>query len=416
MKKLKKLGLLTTVVFVLGMVGCYVYSTGSVTVGIDPAIDCTKISSIKVEVYKDPANRYLTGDSFDCSLGQVTVEDIPVGSNTRVVVSAIGIDDTLRYQGEKGSITISRNETTDVGVISLSRSELNNSIGMVLKFIPAGTFTMGSPKHEPGRDLCSWDDCDETQHTVTLTRPFYIQTTEVTQGQWEAVMGEGTNPSEYPEDGDDCPVETVTWFDCVIFCNRLSQIEGLTPSYYADSTYTTVFAGTPPVESGTVYWNQNANGYRLPTEAQWEYAARAGSTTAFANGHIRFYKDMIECNVDPNLDAMGWYCGNMLKNDSRLGMPRWVAQKDANAWGLFDMHGNVIEWCQDWYGTYPSGTVMDPLGPSSGSGRVFRGGSWTGFASECRSATRYGFEPGIRGGDLGFRLALPPGQPGESSR
>ena len=215
---------------------------------------------------------------------------------------------------------------------------------------------MGSPNNELGHDS------DETQHRVTLTKGFYMQTTEVTQGQWKAVMG--NNPSRFKNCGDDCPVERVSWVDVQEFIRKLNLRFG----------------------HGTTY--------SLPTEAEWEYAARAGSDTAFATGGI----SVLNCEYDSNLDAMGWYCGNA------NGETQPVAQKQPNAWGLYDMHGNVEEWCQDWYGDYPSGAVTDPTGPSSGSRRVFRSGCYYFKARYCRSARRSKLVPGIKGHTLGFRL------------
>jgi formylglycine-generating enzyme required for sulfatase activity len=232
---------------------------------------------------------------------------------------------------------------------------LSNSLGMAFVYIAPGSFMMGSPSDEPGRGN------DETQRRVTLTKGFYMQTTEVTQGQWKAVMG--NNPSYFKNCGDDCPVENVSWNDVQQFIRKLNQREG----------------------SGT---------YKLPTEAEWEYTARAGSSSAFANGGI----SELQCGFDSNLDAMGWYCGN---SDKRTHP---AARKQPNTWGLYDMHGNVYEWCQDWYGNYPSGSVTDPTGPSSGSDRVFRGGSWSYGARNCRSADRYSYTPGYGYNNLGFRI------------
>ncbi|SLM30505.1 conserved hypothetical protein [Desulfamplus magnetovallimortis] len=231
---------------------------------------------------------------------------------------------------------------------------------MTFNLIPAGTFMMGSPSDEPGRVS------NETQHQVTLTNSFYMQTTEVTQGQWEAVMG--SNPSYHDECGADCPVEYVSWNDIQNFITALNAL--------GDGTYL------------------------LPTEAEWEYSARAGSTTAFANGDIT----ETLCAYDPNLDLMGWYCGNS-GNTTRS-----VAQKEANDWGLYDMHGNVYEWCQDWYGNYTTDSLIDPEGPSTGSLRVVRGGSWNYDAWRCRSAYRNRGFLDYRYNYVGFRLVLSPGQ------
>lgn len=237
-----------------------------------------------------------------------------------------------------------------------NRRTFTNSIGMKFVLIPAGSFVMGSPPDEPGRGD------DEKQHRVTLTKGFYMSVTEVTQGQWRQVMG--NNPSHFQDCGADCPVEFVSWNDCQEFVKRLNQREG-------------------------------GNRYRLPTEAEWEYTCRAGSTTALANGSI----SKTGCGHDPNLDVMGWYCGNSGKK------PHPVTQRKPNAFGLYDMHGNIWEWCQDWYGPYPSGHVSDPTGPSSGSVRVLRGGGWHEDVEGCRSALRVGRPPTSRAGTLGFRLA-----------
>jgi len=256
-----------------------------------------------------------------------------------------------------GSITIA-GQTYTISQTGNSGYAISNSLGMTFVSISAGTFMMGSPEDEPGRD-------NETQHQVTLTQGYYMQTTEVTQGQWEEVMG--SNPSYCNRCGSDCPVENVSWDDAQEFINKLNQ--------------------------------KGEGTYMLPTEAQWEYVARAGSTTAFANGEITE-----PYGNDPNLDAMGWYWNN----SSNTTHP--VAQKTPNAWGLYDMHGNVWEWCQDWWGDYNSEAVTDPEGPLSGSYRVFRGGSWYFNAQFCRSALRSYDSPGNWYYDVGFRLVLSPGQ------
>ena len=241
--------------------------------------------------------------------------------------------------------------------------------GFVL--IESGAFIMGSPVDELGRAD------DETEHEVTLTRDFYLAETEVTQGEWLAVMG--SNPSEF-SGCDDCPVEMVSWYDAVEFCNARSALETLSPAY--------------DIDGESVSWDPTANGYRLPTEAEAEYACRAGSTTAYYNGPNLHTK----CN-DPNLDEIGWYCGN---NDVR---PEEVAQKLPNAWGLYDMSGNVHEWCWDWKEDYPSGPATDPTGPESGANRARRSGSWASNAQACRSAERSSRDPESRVNNHGLRPA-----------
>ncbi|MCQ2378548.1 MAG: SUMF1/EgtB/PvdO family nonheme iron enzyme [Victivallaceae bacterium] len=227
-------------------------------------------------------------------------------------------------------------------------------IANVMDFLihcPAGSFMMGSPSYEDG---CG---SDEMRHRVTLTKDFYIGKYEVTQAQYEAVMGK--NPSFFG--GGDCPVERVSWDDAMNFCEKLNELtEGKRPAGYK---------------------------FSLPTEAQWEYACRAGSTGAYAG----------------NLDSMGWYVDNSGNETHNVG------QKQPNAWGIYDMHGNVLEWCRDWYEGY-TGSATDPTGPCSGLYRVGRGGGWINLARYCRSAYRYGDAPGGCHSYLGFRVALVPEQ------
>lgn len=244
---------------------------------------------------------------------------------------------------------------------------ISNSIGMQFVRIPAGAFLMGSPPDEPGRDD------DEKQHRVVLTRAFYLGITEVTQGQWRKIMG--ANPSGYPTLGDRGPVEQVSWNDCQVFIQRLNQREG-------------------------------TGAYRLPTEAEWEYACRAGSRSAFSGGDIV----EVSCGAVPALDKMGWFCGNSGFE------PHWVAQKMPNAWGLYDMHGNVQEWCLDqceWRTIWSRRTgvindtyqddITDPVS-RSGQYRIFRGGSWNQSSAYARAADRNCFRPGARRTYIGFRI------------
>jgi len=239
------------------------------------------------------------------------------------------------------TVTRHREVVRQVEVETLARVNLLDEVVSVFpeehfKFvrIPAGKFRMGSS--------------DENLHTVTLTKPFELMTTPVTQALWEFVMG--GNPSCFK--GPDRPVEEVSWDDAQGFISKLNAMLGVTC-------------------------------FRLPTEAEWEYACRAGTTSATYG----------------NLDEVAWYENNSGKETHRVG------QKQPNAWGLYDMLGNVWEWCQDWYGGYPDGDVIDPVGPSSGSSRVNRGGSWGNGARIVHAANRYLGAPGYRYGILGFRLA-----------
>jgi len=225
-----------------------------------------------------------------------------------------------------------------------------NSIGMKFVLIPTGRFMMGSPSGEAKRS-----SHEGPQHEVEITKFFYLGQHEVTQGQWKAVMG--SNPSHFK--GDDLPVESVSWNDVQEFIRRLNQQE-------------------------------NTNRYRLPTEAEWEYACRAGSRSAYSFG-----------DSADRLGEYAWYDGNSGAKTHPVG------QKKPNAWGLFDMHGNVWEWCQDWYGAdyYSGSPAADPQGPSSGQSRVLRGGSWYVNPIYTRSADRDWSDPGFRSGLIGVRLA-----------
>ena len=233
--------------------------------------------------------------------------------------------------------------------------DLGGGVALDLVWIAPGTFSMGSPATETGRDR------DEgPQRNVRLTKGYWLGRVEVTQGHWQAVMG--NTPSYFENVGQNAPVEQISWNQAMEFCRKLTEQEQQ--------------AGRLP------------RGYRytLPTEAQWEYAARAGTTGPYGG--------------TGNLDDMGWYRANSGTTTKPVG------QKRANAWGLHDMHGNVWEWCSDWKGNYPRGNVSDPTGPSSGTERVIRGGGWVNDSRYCRSAFRGRSAPGARYLNLGFRLAL----------
>ena len=244
--------------------------------------------------------------------------------------------------------------------------------------INGGTFTMGSPASEPERAR------DEVQHKVTVSS-FYMGRYEVTQKEYEEVMG--TNPGAYK--GDNLPVENVSWFDAVEYCNQRSQREGLSPAYTI----------TGSGNSRTVTWNRNANGYRLPTEAEWEYACRAGTTTAFNTGD-----DITTGEANYNDDP---YDYGMLGPPVGTGRTAPVGSFAANPWGLYDMHGNVLEWCWDWYGDYARGRQTDPTGAASGANRVHRGGSAGSSKWLLRSAFRTSFDPDWSLNGIGFRLVRP---------
>jgi formylglycine-generating enzyme required for sulfatase activity len=233
-------------------------------------------------------------------------------------------------------------------------------------WIPPGAFTMGSPGSEEDR----YDD-EGPQTQVTITRGFWLGRYEVTQGEYGAVMA--GNPSYFGGDTNR-PVEQVSWYDATNYCATLTERERA--------------AGRLP--AGYVY--------RLPTEAEWEYACRAGTATRFSYGD------------DPGYAQLGnyaWYWNNSDRTTHAVGL------KFPNPWGLYDTHGNVWEWCLDWYGTYPGGSVIDPKGPDTGSFRVFRGSCWGDGGRDLRSAERSDnyAEPFGRNPKIGFRAVLAPGQP-----
>ncbi|MFC1890102.1 formylglycine-generating enzyme family protein, partial [Thermodesulfobacteriota bacterium] len=244
--------------------------------------------------------------------------------------------------------------------------------------IPAGTFSMGSPIGESDRDI------DEGPvHQVTITKDFLLGTSEVTQVQWKAVIG--SNPSHFNTYGNLHPVEEVSWLDAVKFCNKLSEHEGLAPAFR--------------IYSENVTWIRGVNGYRLPTESEWEYACRAGTTTPFSFGGAI---STDQANYDGNYP----YGGEKRGEYRHTTTP--ARTFPANAWGLYDMHGNVWEWCWDWLdeGYYSKSSSTDPTGSEwRGSSRVRRGGGFSEKAHLLRSANRAGGNPSDHYMILGFRVA-----------
>jgi len=224
--------------------------------------------------------------------------------------------------------------------------DLGRGVTMRMVLIPPGTFAMGSPASEKDRDD------DETQHLVRITKAFYLGAYEVTQPGYEAVAGNARSSFK----GARNPAEMISWNDAVAFCHKASHLSG--------------------------------RRVRLPTEAEWEYACRAGTGTRFHSG-----------TRDTDLNPVGWYRSNS------GGKTHPIAAKKPNAWGLYDMHGNVWEWCSDWYGKYNAGVQVDPKGVANGRDRVLRGGSWLDTPWYCRCAIRLGRTPGFRGDYLGFRVA-----------
>lgn len=247
--------------------------------------------------------------------------------------------------------------------------------------ITGGTFEMGSPDTE------GWRSEDEMQHTVTVS-DFYMSTYEVTQAEYNEVMD--SNPSSFS--GDILPVETVSWLDAIHYCNARSELEGLTPVY--------------SIEGQTVTWNRSADGYRLPTEAEWEYACRAGTTTPFntensISAEEANYYGHYPYEIEDNYFSQG----NL---DTKPGEYRQttvdVNSFSPNGWGLYNMHGNVGEWVWDYYGAYSTEEQNNPIGAESGTLRVYRGGGWNDFAKNMRSAYRAAMAEDKSSFNIGIRL------------
>jgi formylglycine-generating enzyme required for sulfatase activity len=313
----------------------------------------TNMSQAKDSAWVDPG--VTASDSLDGNLTNSITITGTVDVNTTGVY-------TLTYSVSDGaSNEANATRTVNVGQASTHNADLNASVQLQMLWVEPGTFTMGSPTTETGRST------NETEHNVTLTKGFYLGKYEVTQAQYEAVMTGNTDslsatPSQYPNNPNR-PVEKVSWADAQIFLTRLNaQQSGNIPAGWA---------------------------YVLPTESQWEYACRAGTSTTYSWGN------------DINATRANY-------NVSGLSQTRDVGYYAANPWGFFDMHGNVWEWTADWYqAAYPIGNpVVDPSGPASGSLRVIRGGSWSSGGTYLRSAKRHDLSPGARGSDLGFRVGF----------
>lgn len=247
--------------------------------------------------------------------------------------------------------------------------------------ITGGTFAMGSPDSE------AWRSADETQHSVTISN-FYMSAYEVTQQEYQDVMGD--NPSHFS--GESLPVENISWLDAVAYCNARSEQEGLTPVYTIDGT--------------SVSWDRSANGYRLPTEAEWEYACRAGTTTPFNTETSISAEESNYWGDYPYMIEDHYFDQENL--ETRPGVYRQttvtVTDFSPNAWGLYNMHGNVGEWVWDYYGAYSTEAQTDPTGPETGTRRVYRGGGWNDFAKNLRSAYRAAMPQENGNYNIGLRL------------
>lgn len=374
------------------------YATNSAGTGYGEQVSFTTNSLVKTltSIILSPTNKSLKTTNDGWSLNEVDVTAHYDDDSSSVIengftwakISGPGTfnTNTLYYTIDGAGTTIIRctyNGKTADYIITVSVSTFTihpaSSTTMDFRYIPSGRFTMGSPDTELGRNPKF-----EGQHTVTITKAFYMAKYEVTQDKWQSVMG--SNPSIYT--GDNHPVDYISWYDSIIFCNRISTASGLTEVYYTDSLFTRVYDATPPVKTDIkIYIKHDANGYRLPTEAEWEYACRARTGTALNSG-----RNLSSEGEDANMSEVGRYYYNGGYGHTAVGRYR------PNAWGLYDMHGNVGEWCQDWcyrnLSTEYSSTII----------RVIRGGTWAYHALMCRSAFRkLDRRPSKPGNDVGFR-------------
>ncbi len=291
---------------------------------------------------------------------------------------------------------------------------VDNIVGN-MRYVPAtgeGGFSQGSPSGAGG-EPCR--DSNEAPFTHILTRNIAVMETEVTRQMWQDLeVVQSTLPGSIdPTDtsfgsGMNNPVQRITWYEAVLFANLLSVQNGYTRCYYKDSSFNTPVDSTN-YTSGSFYCNFSANGYRLPTEGEWEFFTRAGTSGPFSidepNYSSSTCSDFTPTPQLTTLETVAVFCAN----DNGRSEP--VGSKNGNPWNLKDVHGNVSEWCWDWRYTvgspnypYPSGTQTDYTGPSTGANRVFRGGSWYNYARYCRSAYRKSYPPDTRYYLLGFRL------------
>ncbi|MFA5258000.1 MAG: SUMF1/EgtB/PvdO family nonheme iron enzyme, partial [Opitutales bacterium] len=305
----------------------------------------------------------------------LTLAEVPTGAHNYTLMMRGYLDASLNGTVKEGStlkLSATLVGTSKGAVPGLAWKVPDCGIEMV--WITAGTFLMGSPEDEAERSS------DETQHSVTISKGYWLGKYVVTQAQWQAVMG--NNPSFFSGAGGNAPVEQISWDDAMEFCRKLTEKE----------------RAAERIPLGYEY--------SLPTEAQWEYACRAGTKTPF------HYGSSLDSGM-ANFDGDKPY-GNGAKGEAR-GKTSTVGLFKPNAWGLYDMHGNVWEWCIDWFGDYPPGSATDPVGLATGTSRSFRGGCWFYGANYCRSAFRNRGSPDIRFSDLGFRLAIRPVDPSANS-
>ena len=353
------------------MGGEFVFVASGTTAEMTPA--APEVKNGKLYVHTSPSGaririlnirpRFYQG--MDLGPGKYHVEASAAGYDTRKVWIPLTAGERKQVDIQLDKAKVSPQNRTaaaadDFWKASALAKKMTNSLGMAFVYIPPGTFMMGSPAEEPERQA------DEPLHPVTLSQGFYMQTTEVTVAQWNMLMG--SNPSRHKGCGEGCPVEKVSYNDAQAFIARLNRKE-------------------------------KTDKYGLPTEAQWEYACRAGSGTPFAYGPC-----LSTAQANFNGEKQFGQCTTGTYQKKTIPVGRLAP----NAWGLYDMHGNVYEWCQDWYGNYPRGAAINPAGPAAGRKRVVRGGNWGSYPENCRSARRMANAPDKKSMFGGFRLVRKP--------
>jgi len=389
---LKKVaGVVVVAVLALGMFSC---SNGS---NADPVLPpapnketvATPAFSVAAGEVESGTSVTITCATEGSKIYYTTDDSVPTASSTAYTV-AISVTEAVTIK----AIAV-KDGMNDSAVASASYTIKVPATAADFVLIPSGTFQMGSNQGY---------DANKPVHTVTISKAFYMCDHEVTQAEYEAVMGEGSNPSYFKtgaaegEVQENRPVEQVSWYMAIVYCNKRSIKEGLTPCY-------TISGKTDPAEWGTIptssdeTWNAvecnwTANGYRLPTEAEWEYAARAGDNTVDA-------LTWSGTNAEATLGDYAWYSSNAGSKTHE------VKKKSENAKKLYDMSGNVWEWCWDWWPAsdkYSADAATDPRGDTLGSYRVSRGGSWCSVAGSASVSRRDGYCPYIQGNYLGFRV------------
>jgi formylglycine-generating enzyme required for sulfatase activity len=319
-----------------------------------------------------------------------------------LVSFAISLSQTLLGQKVYLPITVNTaNGLLNAGDLYATEKISGTSYWFNLRYVPAGTFTQGTPSDEVGRYS---EEGPQFQHT--LTKNLAVMETEVTRQMWADL--EAVQPT-LPADptcasygaGMSNPVQCVSWYKTILFANLLSAQQSLTRAYYTDAALTSPITSTTN-QTNTVYVKWDANGYRLPTEGEWEYFTRARTSGPFSINEPAYNTSTIQsciAGVLPVLESVAWFCANA------GGATCVVGGRAANPWQLKDVHGNVWEWCWDWYGSYPGAGQTDYRGAATGSARVVRGGSWFNSPVGQRSGVRNKYNPGVNGIlNFGFRL------------